>query len=102
MKMNNLIIDIIKTHSLKSTLTLNELKIGASKGQAMFGEIQDMLVEPSSIAGLPGISLPCAFDRSGLPIGLQIMAPQKREDIVYQIAKIFEDNTDYHLKNPKL
>lgn len=28
---NNLIIDIIKTHSLKSTLTLNELKIGASK-----------------------------------------------------------------------
>jgi len=78
------------------------LKIGASKGQAMFGEIQDMLVEPSSIAGLPGISLPCAFDRSGLPIGLQIMAPQKREDIVYQIAKIFEDNTDYHLKNPKL
>src|SRR5690554_5199612 len=28
---NNLIIDIIKTHSLKSTLILNELKIGASK-----------------------------------------------------------------------
>ncbi len=28
---NNLIIDIIKTHSLKSTLTLNELKIGDSK-----------------------------------------------------------------------
>lgn len=28
---NNLILDIIKTHSLKTTLTLNELKIGASK-----------------------------------------------------------------------
>ena len=78
------------------------LKVGASEGQAMFGEIQDMLVEPSSIAGLPGISIPCAFDKNHLPIGLQIIAPQKREDIVYQIAKIFEDHTDYHLKKPTL
>jgi aspartyl-tRNA(Asn)/glutamyl-tRNA(Gln) amidotransferase subunit A len=78
------------------------LKIGASDGQAMFGELQDMLVEPSSIAGLPGISIPCGFDNQGLPIGLQIMAPQKREDVVYQIAKLFEDSTDYHTKRPNL
>ncbi len=78
------------------------LKIGASEGEAMFGEIQDQLVEPSSIAGLPGISLPCGFDKIGLPIGLQIIAPQRREDLVYQIAKLFEDHTDYHLKKPKL
>lgn len=78
------------------------LKIGASEGQAMFGELQDMLVEPSSIAGLPGISIPCGFDKQGLPIGLQIITPQKREDLVYQLAKIFEENTDYHLQKPKL
>jgi aspartyl-tRNA(Asn)/glutamyl-tRNA(Gln) amidotransferase subunit A len=78
------------------------LHVGASEGQAMFGELQDMLVEPSSIAGLPGISLPCGFDKIGLPIGLQIMAPQKRENLVYQIAKCFEDNTEYHLQKPKL
>jgi aspartyl-tRNA(Asn)/glutamyl-tRNA(Gln) amidotransferase subunit A len=78
------------------------LKLGATEGQSMFGEIQDMLVEPSSIAGLPGISIPCAFDKIGLPIGLQIIAPQRREDLVYQIAKLFEDNTDFHLQRPKL
>lgn len=78
------------------------LKKGASEGQAMFGELQDMLVEPSSIAGLPGISLPCGFDKIGLPIGLQIITAQKREDLVYQIAKLFEDNTEYHLPHPKL
>jgi aspartyl-tRNA(Asn)/glutamyl-tRNA(Gln) amidotransferase subunit A len=78
------------------------LKIGASEGQAMFGELQDMLVEPSSIAGLPGISIPCGFDKNNLPIGLQIICPQKREDLVYQIAKIFELNTNYHLQKPKL
>ncbi|MCX6726753.1 MAG: amidase family protein [Candidatus Shapirobacteria bacterium] len=78
------------------------LPVGATKGQSMFGEIQDQLVEPSSIAGLAGISIPCGFDNNGLPIGLNIMAPQLREDIVYQIAKIFEDNTEYHLQRPNL
>jgi len=78
------------------------LKRGASEGQAMFGELQDMLVEPSSIAGLPGISIPCGFDKNGLPIGLQIITPQRREDLVYQIAKLFEDNTDFHTKRPQL
>ncbi len=78
------------------------LEIGATKGQSMFGEIQDMLLEPSSIAGLPGISIPCGFDGLGLPIGLGIICPQKREDLVYQVAKIFEDNTDYHLQKPKI
>lgn len=78
------------------------LKVGASEGQAMFGELQDILIEPSSIAGLPGISLPCGFDKTALPIGLQIIAPQRREDLVYQIAKLFEDNTDYHLQRPNL
>ena len=78
------------------------LPLGATEGQAMFGEIQDMLVEPSSIAGLSGISLPCGFDSKGLPIGLGITCPQKREDRVYQIAQLFESNTDYHLQKPKL
>lgn len=78
------------------------LKVGATEGQAMFGEIQDMLVEPSSIAGLPGISIPCGFDKNNLPIGMQIICPQKREDLVYQLAKIFELNTNYHLQKPKL
>jgi len=78
------------------------LKIGATDGQSMFGEIQDMLVEPSSIAGLSGISIPCGFDNTGLPIGLGITCPQGREDLVYQLAKLFESNTDYHLSKPKL
>lgn len=78
------------------------LPLKATEGQAMFGELQDMFLEPSSIAGLAGISIPCGFDNQRLPIGLTIVAPQKREDIVYQLAEIFESNTDYHLAKPKL
>lgn len=77
------------------------LALGATDGQAMFGELEDMLVEPSTLAGLPGISLPCGF-ADGLPIGLQIITPQLREDLAVQIARLFESSTDYHLQKPKL
>ena len=77
------------------------LPLGATEGQSMFGELEDMLVEPSTLAGLPGISIPCGFS-DGLPIGLQIITPQLREDLAVNIARLFESNTDYHLQKPKL
>ena len=77
------------------------LALGATEGQSMFGELEDMLVEPSTLAGLPGISVPCGFS-DGLPIGLQIITPQLREDLAVNIARLFESNTDYHLQKPVL
>ena len=77
------------------------LPLGATEGKSMFGELEDMLVEPSTLAGLPGISIPCGFG-DGLPIGLQIITPQLREDLAVNIARLFESNTDYHLQKPKL
>ncbi|MBU1088500.1 Asp-tRNA(Asn)/Glu-tRNA(Gln) amidotransferase subunit GatA, partial [Patescibacteria group bacterium] len=78
------------------------LALGASQNQAMFGELQDIFLEPSSIAGLAAISVPCGFDKKTLPIGLQIIAPQQREDIVVNIAHHFEASTTHHLQKPKL
>lgn len=77
------------------------LALGATEGKSMFGELEDMLVEPSTLAGLPGISIPCGFS-DGLPIGLQIITPQLREDLAVNIARLFESNTDYHLQKPIL
>ena len=77
------------------------LELGATEGKSMFGEMEDMLLEPSTLAGLPGISIPCGFS-DGLPIGLQIITPQLREDLAVNIARVFESNTDYHLQKPQL
>ena len=76
-------------------------KIGATKGQAMFGEMEDILVEPSTISGLPGISVPCGFV-DGLPIGLDIFGPQFSEGLVIQAANAYEKTTGWHKMKPEL
>lgn len=71
------------------------LPVGATTGQSMFGEMQDVLVEPSSIAGLPGISVPCGFSE-GLPVGLDLMGPRLSEELVLRAAYHFEQSTCWH------
>ena len=43
-----------------------------------------------AVVGLPAISVPCGFTRSGLPIGLQIVGPLYAEDRVLRAARAFE------------
>lgn len=45
---------------------------------------------PINLAGLPAATLPCGFDRDGLPIGLQIIAPWLDEPTIFRIAAAFE------------
>ncbi len=72
-------------------------KVGATEGEAMFGELEDMLLEPSSIAGLPGISVPCYRDpETNLFLGLNIVAPMFREDLMVKVADAFEKNTTWN------
>lgn len=55
----------------------------------------DLLTIPSSCAGIPGISVPCGFDTSGMPIGLQILAPQFREDLLFKVGDAYEKETEF-------
>ncbi len=76
-------------------------KIGASSKDPMFGEKEDMLVEPSTIAGLPAISIPAGFV-DGLPVGLQIIANKWQEDLILKLAKAFETETEYYKMKPEI
>lgn len=77
------------------------LKIGASKNQPMFGEMEDVLVEASSIAGLTGLSVPCGFV-DGLPIGLQITGPQQAEMKVITAGLAYQNHTTWHHQKPQI
>lgn len=72
-------------------------KIGASLDNPMYGELEDMLLEASSIAGLPGISVPCFRDStSNLFMGLNIMGNLWQEEKMVQAAYAYEQATDWN------
>lgn len=70
------------------------LKLGATKNEPMFGEMEDVLVEPSSLAGLTSAGVPCGFV-DGLPIGLQITGNQFEETKILNIANLYQQTTDF-------
>ena len=51
---------------------------------------------PFNVWGLPAISVPCGFTKSGLPIGLQIAGPHWREDLVLRLGRAYENATSWH------
>ena len=46
--------------------------------------------------------MPCGLTRQELPIGLQMIAPPFREDLLLQVAAAFEAVTDFHTRKPRL
>ncbi|MGD8372092.1 MAG: Asp-tRNA(Asn)/Glu-tRNA(Gln) amidotransferase subunit GatA [Syntrophobacterales bacterium] len=64
--------------------------------------LSDVFTLPASLAGIPGLSIPCGFTSQGLPIGLQILAPHFHEGLALQVGYNFEKNTEFHQKRPPL
>ena len=52
--------------------------------------LSDLLTVPANLAGLPAISIPCGFDKKGLPIGLQLIGNVLEENKIMNAANIFE------------
>lgn len=86
---------------LSPTSPYTALPVGVTQGDPMFGEMQDVLVEPSAIAGICGINLPCGFI-DGLPVGMQILAPQFQEELLLQTGYAYQQATDWHKRRPNL
>jgi aspartyl-tRNA(Asn)/glutamyl-tRNA(Gln) amidotransferase subunit A len=63
--------------------------------------LSDLLTIPANLAGLPAISLPCGFDKSGLPIGLQLIGNVFEEGKLLQVASQFEEAAAVYKNRPK-
>ena len=57
---------------------------------------------PFNSYGLPAISIPCGFTRSGLPIGMQISGPRLGESKVLALAHAYEQATTWHTRRPRV
>jgi len=75
-------------------------KIGEKVDDPLTMYLSDIYTIAANLAGVPSISIPCGFDESNLPIGLQILSPAFTEDKLLRIARTFEMQTDWHSKKP--
>ena len=71
------------------------LRIGESLSDPIKMYLGDIYTVSVNLAGLPGISLPCGFDRNGLPIGLQLLGQTFDEKKIIQTAYTFERTMEY-------
>lgn len=75
-------------------------KIGEKIGDPLAMYLSDVYTISGNLAGIPGISIPCGFTQSGLPIGLQILAAPFEEEKLLQVARMHERETDWHKRRP--
>jgi aspartyl-tRNA(Asn)/glutamyl-tRNA(Gln) amidotransferase subunit A len=57
---------------------------------------------PFNLFGLPAISIPCGYSKSGLPIGLMIAGPHWSDGKVLALAAAYEKATEWHKRKPPL
>ena len=77
-------------------------KVGEKASDPLSMYLSDIYTIPANLAGIPAISVPCGFSKSGLPIGLQMMAKAFDEEILLRAAYTYEQNTEWHTKKPML
>jgi aspartyl-tRNA(Asn)/glutamyl-tRNA(Gln) amidotransferase subunit A len=65
-------------------------RIGEKTEDPLTMYLSDIFTVPASLAGLPAISLPSGFSRTGLPLGLQILGPRFGEESVFAAAGALE------------
>lgn len=64
--------------------------------------LSDVFTISANLAGLPAISIPSGMTSGNLPIGLQILAKPFNEEMLFRVAYSLEQNTQWHLKEPRI
>ena len=91
-------VDVLMTPTVPSTA----FKAGEKVDDPLSMYLSDLMTITVNLAGLPGISLPCGFNQTGLPIGMQLIGNALREDLLFEVASAYEQATPWHQQTPEL
>jgi aspartyl-tRNA(Asn)/glutamyl-tRNA(Gln) amidotransferase subunit A len=82
-------------------------KLGEKAGDPLTMYLSDIYTISVNLAGLPGLTVPCGFDRSGrpggppgLPVGLQLIGKPFDEATLLKTAHAYQQATDWHRRVP--
>lgn len=64
--------------------------------------LEDVFTLPANLAGIPGMAFNVGFDSQGLPIGMQLLAPQLGEEALFHAAHAYQTVTTWHKERPVL
>lgn len=71
-------------------------KIGEKIANPLEMYLQDACTVPLNLAGLPGISVPCGYNKDKMPIGMQIIGKALDEETILRVAYTYEQSQSYH------
>jgi aspartyl-tRNA(Asn)/glutamyl-tRNA(Gln) amidotransferase subunit A len=75
-------------------------KLGEQNGDPVKAYLADIFPLPASLAGLPGMSLPCGFGEQGMPVGLQLIGNSFEEGLLLHAAHALQQASDFHARAP--
>ncbi len=75
--------------------------LGAKITDPLAMYLSDVYTVPASLAGIPGLSIPCGFS-DGLPVGLQILGKYMDEETIFNVGEIYEKATKWKDYKPKI
>lgn len=87
---------------LSPTCPNTAFEIGSKVSDPLSMYLTDIGTISANLAGIPGISIPCGLDSTGMPIGMQLLAPALQEEKLLNTAYNFEQATDFHKAVPAL
>lgn len=77
-------------------------KIGEKIDNPLEMYLQDACTVPLNLAGLPGISVPCGYNKDKMPIGMQIIGKALDEATLIRVAYTYEQSQSYHQDRAQL
>jgi aspartyl-tRNA(Asn)/glutamyl-tRNA(Gln) amidotransferase subunit A len=89
-------VDVIAAPVAPSTA----FRIGEHTEDPLAMYLEDVFTLPANLAGVPGLAFPVGFDHQGLPVGMQLMGPHFREDILFQAGYAYQQVTEWHQRIP--
>jgi aspartyl-tRNA(Asn)/glutamyl-tRNA(Gln) amidotransferase subunit A len=77
-------------------------RIGEKANNPIEMYLSDIFTISVNLSGICGISVPCGFDKQGLPIGLQLIGPRLGEETILRAAHAYEQSASWHRQRPLL
>ena len=82
--------------------TIAESDVGGGPGAEAVIQRLTRFTRPVNYLGVPSLSIPSGFTRSGLPVGMQLIGRSFDEATLLRIGAAFQRATDFHARVPNL